>query len=296
MSLSLIVCTIGDRCLEIKNLLESIDTSNIPKIECLIIDQNDDFRIEAILKNFQNSLVISHYKCRPGLSASRNVGIQNSKNEILCFPDDDCWYLHNTLSNVSKFFSSNPNIDILCGRIVDQFGKPCIHENWPQVRRDLGLSDTLIFVASSAVFVRRSTLDKVGNFDVNMGVGSRFGSCEEIDLVRRIIRAGGRGVYDPMIVVGHPKVGMSNDPALIRRARKYGQGVGYLLAKESAGASQVFRWVMRPLLGSILSAVRGRAIESRMRFSLGRGRFEGWVEGRRYLREKREMAGPGNPV
>jgi GT2 family glycosyltransferase len=285
-SIALLICTVGDRVSELERLLHSLAADRVTRKESLVIDQNKDSRIEPLLMKFSGNLGLRSIRCAPGLSRARNVGLRNSLAPIVGFPDDDCWYFEDTLGKVMGRFNADRDLQFLCGRIVDDQGGPCLHRNWPSEARNLAMADALVFVASAALFVRRGAIESVGPFDEDMGVGAAYGSCEEVDLVRRILRAGGRGIYDPDIRIGHPNVGVSNDQPSVIRARKHGHGVGYLLAKERAGLPTVCRWVVRPLLGGLFALAKLRYYEFKRRVALGLGRFDGWRDGQRHLKCK----------
>ncbi len=89
-----------------KEVEEQIGKQNI-KSKYLIINQtkNKDTKIK-------NQNVIS--KCETGLSKSRNVAIENSSSDIVCFSDDDIIYEDDYEETILKAHNKYRDADIIC--------------------------------------------------------------------------------------------------------------------------------------------------------------------------------------
>lgn len=140
------------------------------------------------------------------LSASRNAALGSARSspwwhdvECVAFPDDDCWYPRGSLARAA---SAVQQADVVCGR----YG-PAPHAideaRFPPVVRPIDVSFVLRSVSSITMFWRRGALDAVGNFDERLGVGARYGSSEDVDVVLRALERGLRVVYRPQVVVCH---------------------------------------------------------------------------------------------
>ena len=81
---------------------------------------------------------------------------------------------------------------------------------------------------SATTFLRRDVVERVGQFDERLGLGSPdpWASGEEVDYLIRAIDAGARIEYDPSLVVRHAVV-----PDDSRIGYRDGATVGYLLRK-----------------------------------------------------------------
>ncbi|UVQ02382.1 glycosyltransferase family 2 protein [Bacteroides fragilis] len=102
---SLIVCTVGRSQDILEQLLISLTIQEYSDFEIILVDQNLDDRLISLVEKYSNSLNIVHYRSIiKGLSANRNIGIKIAKGNIICFPDDDCFYDRTTLQNVYLFF------------------------------------------------------------------------------------------------------------------------------------------------------------------------------------------------
>lgn len=120
---SLIVATIG-RTQELQTLLRSLEEQQLRDFELIVVDQNPDHRLTAILQDWtaklaqakaqsNGSVETMHLRCAAGVSPARNLGIRHSSGEFLAFPDDDCWYQPDALSNIDQWFMANPQYEIL---------------------------------------------------------------------------------------------------------------------------------------------------------------------------------------
>jgi GT2 family glycosyltransferase len=90
--------------------------------------------------------------------------------------------------------------------------------------------------------VRRSLLDRIGLFDLELGVGTPTRSGEDVDLIYRVITSGYEVHYVPEIVVYHNHGRRTSEQ--IKHLRKgYGYGLGAFYAKYfSASDRQIMRW------------------------------------------------------
>lgn len=287
---SLVVGTYGPRELALTQFLDSVRGMPGDDVEIIVVDQNPDDRLATICGTRRRGFDLMRLRSSPGLSRSRNVGVQAARGHLLGFPDDDCWYDEQTLGVVSATFERRPEAVIVCGRIVDEQGAPYLHNRWPTVSGWVSMADTFRYIASASFFVKRSVLIEVGGFDEAMGVGARHGSCEELDVARRILRGGGRVWYEPGIVVGHPRAsasGLGDPTARRRRERSYGRGLGYLLGKEGAGSLMGVRLVGVPLAKAVVRFLLLDLVRSRECLQQALGRWEGWRSGLGYARESK---------
>lgn len=229
-SVSLIVSTVG-RTEELDRLFMSL----LPQREYLnsivLVDQNTDARLDIIVERYRSRLPIEHVRSELGLSRGRNVGLALAAGDLVCFPDDDCFYSADTLEKVTSLFQRNSDIDFISVSTEDPdiAGRglvPC-----PKVRTGMSLKN--IVGCSFTLFFRRRVTVGVGKFDEQMGVGanSPFGSCEEIDYLTRALNAGFLGVYVPSPIVFHSAKQLKYSYGEMRRQWKYGAGFAYYLFK-----------------------------------------------------------------
>lgn len=88
-SLVSVVIPTYNRKAKLKKLLETVQQSNYPKIEIIVVDDaSTDGTSEYVQKKFPNVKIIRNKKERL-LAASRNIGIKNSKGDCIFLIDDD---------------------------------------------------------------------------------------------------------------------------------------------------------------------------------------------------------------
>ncbi|MEF9933479.1 MAG: glycosyltransferase [Cetobacterium sp.] len=224
---SLILATIN-RVYEVDEFLESMLNSkyDLKKIEIIIIDQNKDYKLDKIINKYSSRIKIIHIKSKEiGLSANRNLGLIQSKGNIICFPDDDCKYLPDTLINVEKHFNLG-NYDIILGRIIDELGEDCI-KKWGKIEEQITCKNFHSKASSITMFIRKKS-NFLYEFDSHLGAGKYFGSCEDTDFLYRMIKKKQDIWYFPDIVLYHPK-GSNNFN--FSKAYKYGLGFGAFCKK-----------------------------------------------------------------
>jgi glycosyltransferase involved in cell wall biosynthesis len=118
---SLIVCTV-DRTTPLERLLRSLALQTDRSFEVVLVDQNQDDRLQALIDSFGRVMPIVHVKAARGLSLARNKGLSVARGELIAFPDDDCHYPSSLIEQVRKQFASSPDIDFLTGRTTDTSG------------------------------------------------------------------------------------------------------------------------------------------------------------------------------
>jgi glycosyltransferase involved in cell wall biosynthesis len=237
---SLIVPTI-DRTEELAVLLQSLAKQQMRDFELIVVDQNSDDRLAPLLKNWASQVAehnnrsdggvtVKHVRCKPGCSRARNLGLMHSSGDILAFPDDDCWYLPDTLQNVDEWFRRHEGYGILCLGSRDEQGR-ISGNRWSATECDLTRVNVFRSSATYGYFVRRPHAAIPFQFDESLGPGAhtRYGAGEDTDFVLNLMHRGILGRYYPVIHIGHPIKGYVN----MQRAARYGADWGRVLAKHS---------------------------------------------------------------
>ena len=113
MKVSLVLATLG-RDWELVDFLKSLRHQTYKDFELIIIDQNKDGKIDAIVEPFKACLDVKHVKVDfVGLARSRDYGIGLAQGRIIAFPDDDCAYERDVLEKVVAEFAKRNNLSIL---------------------------------------------------------------------------------------------------------------------------------------------------------------------------------------
>ena len=222
MKFSLVMATLG-RYQEIIYFLDSLLKQSYTNFELIIIDQNDDNRIEELCKSYSLDIRVIKSKIK-GLSFNRNIGLQHITGGIAAFPDDDCEYEIDTLEKAAFFFKNNPVYSFYTCNTKEKNSNNAALET---IKKDcdIGLTNFLSTGISFTIFVRREAINGF-SFDEKMGVGAAFGSGEESDLLLYLIKHKGKGRYHAGHFVYHP--GKTETP---ERVYSYSRGFGALFKK-----------------------------------------------------------------
>lgn len=278
--LSLVVCTYG-RDEPLWRLFASLRAQTWRNFEILLVDQNEDDRVlPAVRAALADGLQIRHLRSSlPNLSAARNCGIAAARGEWLGFPDDDCWYEPDTLACVMAGLARQAKPSALAARWFEfpDEKKPG-HFDW---QRSIRFRDRML--ASFMLFFHRGVFDKVGGFDIRLGVGQWFGSGEETDLVLRTLRAGIPIGYEHGAHVHHPVKRFDESRKALKAIRSRARGTGAVYAVHKVPRLVVARGLLSPLVRSLAAPWNYRHLFSS--FLECAGRLEGWLAWR--LRQRR---------
>jgi glycosyltransferase involved in cell wall biosynthesis len=203
MKISLVLATLG-RDLEVADFLKSLLNQTYKDFELIIIDQNRDGKIDAIVKPFMVCLAVKHVKVGfTGNARARDYGIGLAQGRIVAFPDDDCAYEREVLEKVVVEFERRKNLSILVAGSYDfSSSRFSIGVNSPRARyfsrfRMMGVEFTQFFYVSR---IDR----KQFHLDHDFGIGSKYSGAEGFELLYRLLRSGSTAFYTPEIKIYHP--------------------------------------------------------------------------------------------
>jgi len=273
----LVVATV-ERTDDLDSLLSSLDAQTHRAFRVVVVDQNDDDRLEPVLAGHVGLDVLRVRSAR-GLSRARNAALPALTADVVAFPDDDCVYAPELLARVAERFAADPGRDGLTGRPVAADGRTA--GRWPARAQRIRPDSVFHTAISHTIFLRRSVVDRVGGFDEQLGLGSGtpWSSGEEIDFLVRALRAGARLEYDPSLVVTHPVKSPVPDE-LVALGRRDGGSLGYVLAANRYPAGTILRLLLRPLAASAAFALLLDGTRSRFQLATFGGRVRGLVAGR----------------
>ena len=276
---TLVVSTKG-RSSELTRLLHTLELQDFRDFEVIVVDQNNDNRLSMLLAK-PWSFYVKRIACpeERGLSRGRIVGWNESMGEFICFPDDDCWYDADFLSLAASKLAETA-VDFLSGRAADASGRD-VNGRFSSSAQAIRRSNVWVTQIEWVVFFRRSLLDIVGGYDVDIGVGamSPWQSGEGQDLVLRALAAGATGWFDPSLMGRHAELIVQNpSPATIKKGRLYGRGMGHVLRRHRFGVAAAVYWVSRPLARTALLTCRLKLKEALYYMQVSMGRLEGVLD------------------
>lgn len=279
MSIELsLIQTSQNRRGELQRFVESLNSQvgiDFNKIQLIFVDQENNRDVFDKLNPQIKFDYIKYHHC--SLSHARNVAIQHVGGRYVAFPDDDCWYEPDTLSKVLDYFEADTYDGVNCkgcnaeGKLTSIF--PDKAAELTMTKRCAAISYTLFFRFNPEV-----------RFDENMGVGSPYniGSGEETDYLLTLMEKGYKVYYDPNIIVHHPTGDIYDKDAILRKTYSYARGAGYFLRKHNFPTSYKLSFICRPLLGTVVNALKLNGYKSHKSFN----RFKGCLEGYFFKTEK----------
>jgi len=228
MKVSLVLATLG-RDWELVDFLKSLRHQTYKDFELIIVDQNKDGKIDAIVETFKTCLDVKHVKVDfVGLARSRDYGIGLAQGRIIAFPDDDCAYERNVMEKVVAEFAKRKNLSILvAGSYEFSSSRFSIGVNSHKAQY---FSRFRMMGVEFAQFFDRNRIDgKQFYLDHDFGIGSKYSGGEGFELLYRLLRAGSTAFYTPEIKIYHPdkdhyKLGTG-------RMLMYSTGVGAYIRK-----------------------------------------------------------------
>ncbi len=278
MHVSLVVATV-ERVMELDRLLASLADQTYREFDVVVVDQNPDDRLAAVLERYSGAFSITYHRAESrGVSRARNLGEIVAKGDIISFPDDDCWYAPDLLWQVVSFFSDSGQYDGLTGRVVDETGTPSVG-CWDKQAGEISRFNEWRRSAESVIFLRRRAFISAGGFDKHLGpgAGTPWGACEGDDLILRALNTGSRIYYDPTLQVFHPATRQLSDPASLQKAYAYSRGMGRVMRLHNYPFWFVSYYCLRSLGGAVAALLKGDRSGAKYYLITLKGRISGWI-------------------
>jgi len=274
MRVSLIVATRG-RDRELAELFESLAAQGHAALEVIIVDQNADDRLAPVIAAWRDRLALRWERTtRAHANHARNLGLALARGAVVGFPDDDCSFPPGLLARVLGGFAADPALAILTGPAASPEGG-LGSGRWREDAGAIDASNVWTSVIEFNLFLRREVALAMGGFDERLGPGTPLGSTEGNDLVLRAIAVGHVARYDPAQRIVHPDKRLT--PVAVARAALYARGMGFVLRRHGVPAGVWLPFMVRPLGGIALSALRGDLLAARYYAATLRGRLAGFL-------------------
>lgn len=257
--LSIIVCTYNREQYIGKNL-NSFVTQTLPfsEFEVIIVNNNSPDNTDEICNEFvknhpeiQTTYVIEKNQ---GHTYARNRGIKESKAKFIAFIDDDAFVRPEYCKNIISFFDTNPNVDVIGGKIIPVYesGKEpewmtpylltlMAAQNYGNEIKEFSPKK---FPIGANMIYRSSVFDKIGIFNVELGRrGDGLEGGDEKDVIQRLRKIGGIIYYDPNVVVDHI-IGIHRESMKYIKAMGVGVGTSERTRIKKEGISGVFNKII----------------------------------------------------
>jgi len=130
--------------------------------------------------------------------------------------------------------------------------------------------------------MRRSVVDKVGNFDetLSLGAGTPWGASDETDYLLGAMQAGCKLRYEPSLEIPHPgpidRTPVEGTKAA-QRAFRYAMGTGRVIGKRGYPLWYAGYRALRPLGGALAALARFNGDQARLYLNVSRGVARGYM-------------------
>lgn len=160
----------------IRDTLESVQRQTYPNIEYVIVDGASTDGTVELISSYSNNIDKFISEQDSGIYDAYNKGLQLSDGEIVGFLNSDDFYVDDSIiSRVMDEFE-DPSIDAVYGDLIyvssNDKSKP--KRLWKSKKYKKGLFQHAFVPAHPTLFLRRSTYDKVGEFDTNFHYSGDF--------------------------------------------------------------------------------------------------------------------------
>src|SRR5580658_6575074 len=113
-----VVIVTKDRPHLIGELFEALTAQTLAPDEVVVVDNNSRSSYEDVFDAYRTRLPLRIFvEMTPRIPAARNRGMQESRNEIILFTDDDCVPQPRWLEKMVEPFYRDPHIGLVGGRI-----------------------------------------------------------------------------------------------------------------------------------------------------------------------------------
>lgn len=197
-----IPCYNAEKYLEqaIRSLLDQTRTPD----EILIIDDGSTDKTTEIASRFPVRLL--RHDRNKGLAAARNTAFHHSSHELVGAIDADVRPERDWLQHLLSHFT-DPRVVGTGGRLLEAF-RETPADTWRalQLSQDLGEGKIVIEGSSHkclggfGTILRKRTLEEVGGYNESYRT-----NYEDVDLCKRLIRAGHRLIFEPRAVAYHQR-------------------------------------------------------------------------------------------
>ena len=242
--ISVIIITYN-RCRELERCLQSLKAQKNSHFEIIVVDGGSTDCTVDLIKQYPVKFVKESE--RSGVSAARNLGVSNSKGDIVVFLDDDAVAEKYWLENLVKPFEDE-RIAGVSGKVIPITNTLFNREFAPDYDQGPDIIETRYFVGCNMAF-RKSALIEVGYFDSKIKYGH-----DENELCSRLVSAGYRLIYTPYAVAHHDYV--PSFSALLRKKFKLGKSRAYLekkLGTHSDSKKRIIYIILIPIALVVLS-------------------------------------------
>jgi GT2 family glycosyltransferase len=255
-----------DRPGALARCLRSLAAGRLTPVEVVVADQSDGAETHQLLAGATEELRFVRYvRARPGgLATAQNDAVGATSAPVVAVLDDDCVADESWLESIADAFTDE-ELAFLSGPVLplgpETPGTHPVATRTSRERRDLD-ARTLPWDAGSGnnFAFRKAWFVQIGGCDERLGPGAPGKGALDMDLFRRLLRAGARGRYEPDAIVFHER---ATTAGRLARRFPYGYGMGaccvlWMRQGDGHGFRVLARWVAMRSNRLARSLARGR--------------------------------------
>lgn len=242
MHISVVICTYN-RSAILRNALASLARVRAPATvswDTYVVDNNSTDGTRSTVESYPHALGIAPpryvFEPKQGVAHARNAGVLAAQGDVIAFIDDDIQVDENWLLALERNFLTDSDLAVLGGKI--HADDTIVFPDWmtgikvaPLGLIDYGAQRRQLehpYLATGNCAFRKAAIVSAGLFDVNRGRrGYKLYSDEDVELVHRVMRTGGKVIYDPAFSATHLIPAERITKAYFKRwYHEKGEGVG----------------------------------------------------------------------
>lgn len=162
----------------------------------LVVNQAQDGRIDQMeINGLRVRMVTTDER---GLSNSRNMLLEYAQGDICLVGDDDLFYIEGYDEIVKEAYEKHPDADLIAFRFTQKMGEETRHQFEKETWLNLF---TISKVASVEITFRVTKIREKGlRFCILLGLGAKYGACEENAFLADALRSGLKILYIPKTI------------------------------------------------------------------------------------------------
>lgn len=198
------ITAVKNRSKELQEMLESLIDQDMQEWEAVIVDDNSTEPVEDVVRKFDEPRFRFFHlpDGLTGVSNARNFAIEKAKTEIMVTADGDDvnWPAR---AHVTYEIMEKNQCNVFYSHIVVYFSDTGKRYDYPFQPFDETLFRMANFITNPSTAFKKDIFKKVGGFDPN------FSLSEDYDLYLRILNAGGKFCYSPLVLAEY-RIGSQN--------------------------------------------------------------------------------------
>lgn len=247
-SLTIAVCT-RDRPDSLRATLDRLQDIVCPGVDVIVVDNapSTEATRSVMARRFSSLRYVRENAA--GLDRARNRAIEESTADVIAFCDDDALAAPGWATALRSLFGRNPDVSLATGLVLPASlaSEPaCLFERYggfgrgydarwlhapgaPDASIAFRFANTGAWGTGTNMALRRRIVRQVGGFDPALDVGTPTNGGGDLEMMFRVLKAGGLMAYTPHAVVYHHH--RETWKELVRQVEGWGTGMSAHLAR-----------------------------------------------------------------